>query len=74
MVSKLTGQSIQRVEDPRFLTGQGRFLGAMNRLGLLHAVFVRSPAAHAVITRIDTRDAALAPGVVAVFTGDDIVG
>ena len=72
MVSRLTGQSLQRVEDPRFLTGQGRFLGAVNRPGQLYATFVRSPAAHAAINRIDVAAAREAPGVVAVFTGDEI--
>ena len=72
MASKLTGQSIERVEDARLLTGQGRFVGAMDRSGLLHAAFVRSPVAHARIVAVDATAARQAPGVVAVFDGDDV--
>lgn len=72
MASRLTGQSIERVEDGRLLTGQGRFVGGMNKPGLLHAVFARSPIAHARLASIDTARALATPGVVAVFTGDDI--
>ena len=72
MASRLTGQSIERVEDARLLTGQGRFVGAIDRAGLLHAAFVRSPVAHARLVAIDATRARLAPGVVAVFDGDDI--
>ncbi len=72
MASLLTGQSIERVEDGRFLTGQGRFVGGINKQGVLHAVFARSPIAHARILAIDTTRAAATAGVVAVFTGDDI--
>ena len=74
MASRLTGQSIERVEDARLLTGQGRFVGAIDRAGLLHAAFVRSPVAHARLVVIDATRARLAPGVVAVFDGDDIAG
>src|SRR5436190_13043180 len=72
MASRLTGQSIERVEDARLLTGQGRFVGAIDRAGLLHAAFVRSPVAHARLVGIDATRARQAPGVVAVFDGDDI--
>jgi aerobic carbon-monoxide dehydrogenase large subunit len=72
VASRLTGQSIERVEDARLLTGQGRFVGGFDRAGLLHAAFVRSPVAHARLVSIDASRARQAPGVVAVFDGDDI--
>ena len=72
MASRLTGQSIERVEDARLLTGQGRFVGGFDRVGLLHAAFVRSPVAHARLVSIDASRARQAPGVVAIFDGDDV--
>src|SRR5271154_619707 len=54
------GQPVLRFEDPRLLRGQA------------HAVFVRSPHAHAKIRSIDTEAAKAAPGVVAVYTGHDV--
>src|SRR5690242_14452190 len=65
------GQSVQRKEDPRFLTGRGRYVGDIDLPRQLHAVFVFSPHAHAVIRAIDTAAAAAAPGVAAVLTGRD---
>jgi aerobic carbon-monoxide dehydrogenase large subunit len=65
------GQSVQRKEDPRFLTGRGRYVGDIDLPRQLHAVFVFSPHAHAVITAIDTAAAVAAPGVAAVLTGRD---
>ena len=61
-----------RLEDDRMLTGRGRYVSDWNLPGQAHAHFVRSERAHAEIVSIDT-DAALAgPGVVAVFTGEDL--
>jgi carbon-monoxide dehydrogenase large subunit len=72
MASRLTGQSIERVEDDRFLRGGGRFIGALDRPGLLHLAFVRSPVAHATIRSIDVSPALEVPGVVAAFTGEQV--
>ncbi|HLS67716.1 MAG TPA: xanthine dehydrogenase family protein molybdopterin-binding subunit [Kiloniellales bacterium] len=66
------GASVRRREDRRFLTGQGRYVDDINRPGQLHAYFLRAPFAHARITSIDTAAAAAAPGVVAIFTGQDM--
>jgi carbon-monoxide dehydrogenase large subunit len=66
------GQSTRRFEDTRFLTGQGRFVEDVNEAGQAWAQLVRSPHAHAVITRIDTGAARAAPGVLAVYTQADI--
>jgi aerobic carbon-monoxide dehydrogenase large subunit len=65
------GQSVPRFEDARLLRGQGKFLDDINLPNQLYAVFLRSPHAHARIRKIDTRGAADAPGVVAVYTGAD---
>jgi aerobic carbon-monoxide dehydrogenase large subunit len=66
------GQPIKRFEDVRLVKGQGRFHDDVNLPGQAHAVIVRSMHAHARITRIDARAALKSPGVVAVFTGEDI--
>jgi len=67
------GQPVLRFEDPRLLRGQGRFVNDVNLPGQVHAVFVRSPHAHARIRSIDIEAAKLAPGVAAVLTGHDVV-
>ena len=66
------GQSVSRVEDPRLLSGRGRYMGDVNIPGQGWVVFVRSPHAYAAIGRIDTTAARAAPGVVGVFTGEDL--
>ncbi len=65
------GQSAVRVEDRRFLTGNGRYLDDISPAGCLHGVMVRSPAAHASVRSIDTSAARDLPGVVAVYTDRD---
>src|SRR6266851_2206375 len=65
-------QYIKRVEDDRLLTGTGGFTDNLARPHQAHVVLVRSPHAHARIVRIDTAVARKAPGVVAVFTWDDM--
>jgi carbon-monoxide dehydrogenase large subunit len=66
------GQPVRRVEDFRFITGSGQYTSDIDRPGQSHAVFVRSPRAHALIKGIDTSAAAQAPGVLGVFTGKDL--
>jgi carbon-monoxide dehydrogenase large subunit len=66
------GQPVLRFEDPRLLRGQGRFISDWNLPGQAHAVFVRSPHAHARIKSIDVEAARKAPGVAAVLTGHDV--
>jgi carbon-monoxide dehydrogenase large subunit len=65
-------QYIKRVEDNRLLTGTGGFTDNLSRPGQVHVVLVRSPHAHARITRLDTAAAKKAPGVVAVYTWADM--
>jgi len=64
-------QSVPRTEDPRLLTGGGRYTGDLVLPGTLHAVFVRSTVAHGVLRAVDTA-AAAAPGVRLVLTGREL--
>ena len=66
------GAPVRRKEDFRFLTGKGRYVDDINRPGQAHAYFPRSPHAHANISRIDTSAALASPGVVAIYTGEDL--
>jgi carbon-monoxide dehydrogenase large subunit len=72
MVKFGVGQSVKRVEDPRLLTGNGRYTDDIQPRRQAHAYFVRSPHAHASFTKVDTSAAAKAPGVLAVVTGADL--
>src|SRR5689334_10055040 len=65
------GSALHRLEDPRLLKGAGIFVADMKPVGLLHAVVLRSPVAHAMIESIDTSRARTAPGVLAVITAAD---
>ena len=67
------GQAVRRVEDQRFLLGQGRYVDDISLPGQCHGVTVLSPHAHARITRIDVAKAKAAPGVLCVLTGADAV-
>jgi carbon-monoxide dehydrogenase large subunit len=66
------GASVKRKEDIRFITGKGHYVDDINRHGQAYAYFLRSPHAHATIDKIDFADASAMPGVVAIFTGEDI--
>jgi aerobic carbon-monoxide dehydrogenase large subunit len=68
---RYTGASIKRSEDPRILTGTGRYVDDIKLPGMLHAAFVRSPLAHARVLSVDVSAARALPGVVAVLTGAD---
>jgi carbon-monoxide dehydrogenase large subunit len=71
---KHVGRSMRRKEDPRMITGRGRYLEDISVPGMLHVAIVRSPEAHATITSIDTSAAARRKDVVAVFTGEELAG
>src|SRR5262245_22246662 len=71
---RLFGKSIKRREDPRFITGRGRYVDDLKLPGMTYAAFVRSPHSHARIRSIDVSQAKAHPGVVAVFTGKDMAG
>src|SRR5436190_8400830 len=72
MPGSILGTQVRRVEDEELLLGQGAFVDNLDSDGVAHAVFVRSPFAHARITGIDTAEAGAADGVVAVHTADDL--
>ena len=74
MSSRIFGSGIRRREDPRLITGSATYTDDITLPGMVHAVMLRSEHAHARITRIDTSQAASAPGVIAVYTGADIDG
>jgi carbon-monoxide dehydrogenase large subunit len=69
---KWVGQALRRKEDPRMITGRGRYVDDMVVAGMLYMTVVRSPEAHARIVSIDTDGAKAAPGVHGVFTGADL--
>ena len=66
------GKSMKRVEDPRFIQGQGRYVANLKIYGMTHAAIKRSPYPHAKINSIDTAAAEALEGVIAVFTGKDL--
>src|SRR5262245_61995705 len=66
------GQAIKRTEDPRFITGEGRYLDDIKLQSMAHMAILRSPHAHANIRSADTSRAKAMPGVLAVFVGADI--
>ena len=73
-VTQMIGARIQRREDPRLITGHGRYVDDMTRPGLVHMTIVRSPMPHARIASLDVGAARSAPGVVAVLTHADLRG
>jgi len=72
VIKKFIGKRVVRNEDPRLLTGQAQFVDDVEIPGLLHAAFLRSDYAHARLLSIDVSAARRRPGVVAVFTAEDM--
>ena len=72
MATKVFGSSVKRKEDPRLITGQGTYVEDVKLTGVMHMVLVRSPYAHAEIVSIKSEEALKTPGVIAVFTGEDL--
>jgi carbon-monoxide dehydrogenase large subunit len=72
MAWKVFGTRAKRLEDPSLLQGHAQFIDDINFPDMLHATFVRSPFAHAVIQNIDVNKALEKQGVYAVFTMSDI--
>src|ERR687887_1591030 len=66
------GHSVKRKEDPRFLRGKGTYVDDIKLPGMLYLDIVRSPFAHAKITKINAEAALALPGVLAVITGKDL--
>ncbi len=72
MTKKFIGKRIVRNEDPQLLTGQAQFVDDVEIPGMLHAAFLRSDYAHARLLSIDVSAARQRPGVVTVFTAEDM--
>ena len=68
---RLLGTRIARVEDPRLISGTGKFVGDISQKGMLYVDIVRSPYAHAIIKKIDESQAFALPGFVSIITGRD---
>jgi carbon-monoxide dehydrogenase large subunit len=68
-----SGKPVRRIEDASLLLGKGQFADDATARGQAHLMFLRSPHAHARLVSIDTTQAAALPGVVAVFTGADLI-
>ncbi|WP_294220834.1 xanthine dehydrogenase family protein molybdopterin-binding subunit [uncultured Shimia sp.] len=66
-------QPVKRVEDTRFLTGEGQYVDDIAPKNALHAYFLRSPVAHGVVTELDVSDAREADGVACVLTLADLL-
>jgi carbon-monoxide dehydrogenase large subunit len=66
------GSAIKRREDPRLITGQAKYTDDIVLPGMVHLAVVRSPYAHARIKRVDVKAARALPGVLGVFTGQDM--
>src|SRR5262245_3304985 len=72
MAARIFGSGIKRREDPRLLTGQGKFTDDVVLPGTVNMIVVRSPYAHARIKTIAATRARSLPGVLGVFTGADM--
>jgi aerobic carbon-monoxide dehydrogenase large subunit len=68
-----SGQAVHRIEDAALLQGLGRFSDDVSAPGQLHLCFTRATVAHGDITHIDVDAARAMPGVIAVYTGADLV-
>lgn len=73
-MANVFGATVKRREDPRFITGRGHFTEDVQLPGTLYASILRSPHAHARITKVDISQAQGHPGVMAVYTGQDLQG
>ncbi|MEX0700044.1 MAG: hypothetical protein WD354_09965, partial [Acidimicrobiia bacterium] len=72
LIPSLVGAPVQRAEDPALVRGEATFTDDLSPAGTLHLVLVRSPFAHARVTRIDASAAVAAAGVWRVLTGVDV--
>lgn len=71
-VMRMVGARVKRAEDPRLITGRSTYTDDVRLVDALYAEFHRSPIAHGRITKVDTSAAKRVPGVVAVYTADDL--
>src|SRR5205085_2106374 len=68
----ILGNRVLRKEDPKFLTTGGTYVDDLPLPGAAFVTYVRSTMAHARITELDTSEARKAPGVLGIFTGEDV--
>src|SRR4029450_7582787 len=68
-----SGHAVRRIEDPTLVSGRGQFADDISLPGQTYAAFVRSTCAHAVLKSVDVDSARAMPGVLAVYTGADLV-
>ena len=73
-VSKMIGATVKRKEDPRLISGEGRYTADVQLSGMAYMMVLRSPHAHAIVRRIDSSKAELHPGVLAVVSGEEVNG
>src|SRR2546426_5058001 len=73
-IAAMVGAPVKRREDPRLITGQATYVDDIKLPGMLHMAVLRSPWGHARINSINTEAAKKHPGVVAVFTAEDMKG
>ncbi len=66
------GQPVLRTEDPVLLRGEGRYTDDLNEPGQAYAYIVRSPHAHGILRTVNTAAAKAMPGVLAVYTAEDL--
>jgi len=66
------GGVVKRREDPALIKGKGRYVDDIKLPGVAHVAFVRSPYAHARVTGVDASEALKMPGVMAVYTAEDV--
>ncbi len=71
-VSKMMGASVKRKEDPRLITGEGKYTDDVQLKGMAYMAVLRSPHAHARIRRVDVSRAQRHPGVLSVLTGEEV--
>ena len=71
---KIIGARVQRLEDPRLLSGTGQYTADVKLPNMAHVAFRRSDQAHATIKAVDIADALAVPGVIAVYVAEDFHG
>lgn len=72
-MGRYVGKSMKRFEDPRFLRGKGNYVANLQLPNMAHLAILRSPYGHANIKSINTKKAEALDGVIAVFTGRDLI-
>ena len=72
VLSSYVGATVRRKEDPRLITGSSTYVDDLQLPGMVSAIFVRSPYAHATINGIDASAALAMPGVHGVYAADDL--